>query len=120
MEKFADWWSPEVPGCYFAMNTRAATSYRKGDQLFNSYGMRGNRFLIHHYGFTMRHNRYNSLGFKVFVNYEDENEKKNHHVKILKLKKHRINEGLFQYLRANMIFDFRNQLRKKGTNDPAL
>ncbi len=30
-EKFADWWSIDTPNVYFAMNSRAGTSYRKGD-----------------------------------------------------------------------------------------
>jgi hypothetical protein len=67
--------------------------------------------MIQNYGFTMRHNRYNYLGLKVFVNYEDEDVKTNKLVKVLKLKKNRINEGLFQYLRANLLFEFRDKLR---------
>jgi hypothetical protein len=30
-EKFVDWWDPDLPKVYFAMNSRAGTSYRKGD-----------------------------------------------------------------------------------------
>jgi hypothetical protein len=54
---------------YFAMYSRHRTCYRKGDQLMNSYGLRGNRFLLTNYGFTIRKNKYNSLGFKVFIKY---------------------------------------------------
>lgn len=68
----------------------------------------------------MRRNRYNSLGFKVFVNYEDEEDRTNRHVKILRLKRNRINESLFQYLRANLIFDFRKKLLENGSKDPDL
>jgi hypothetical protein len=50
------------------MGTKEKTSYRKGDQLFNCYGLRTNRFLLLNYGFCLRNNKYNSLGFKVFVN----------------------------------------------------
>lgn len=53
---------------YYAMGTKYKTSYRKGDQLFNCYGLRNNRFLLVNYGFCLRNNKYNSLGFKVFVN----------------------------------------------------
>ncbi len=102
-EKFKNWWDPDMPNVYFAMNCRHKTSYRKGDQLFNSYGVRNNRHLITNYGFCMRKNQYNSLGFKVFVNAKDDALQTQQHVKILKLKKGRISEPLFQYLRANLI-----------------
>lgn len=51
------------------MGTKYKTFFKKGDQLFNCYGRRTNRFLLINYGFCLRHNKYNSLGFKVFVNY---------------------------------------------------
>lgn len=52
------------------MGAKFKTFYRKGDQLFNCYGLRNNRFLMINYGFCLRNNKYNSLGFKVFVNYK--------------------------------------------------
>ena len=70
-ENFKKWWKPTMPNVYFAMSARHRTCYRKGDQLLNSYGCRTNRFLLTNYGFTIRQNKYNSLGFKVFVNYEN-------------------------------------------------
>ena len=94
MEKFKEWWNPHMESVYFAMHCRHKTSYRKGDQLFNSYGTRNNRHLITNYGFCLRHNRYNSLGFKVFVNVKDEASQTQQHVKILKLKKGRVSEPL--------------------------
>lgn len=57
------------------MASRHKTSYKKGDQLFNCYGRRTNRFLLVNYGFCFRNNKYNSLGFKVFVNYTAQNPK---------------------------------------------
>jgi hypothetical protein len=50
-------------------------STKKGDQLFNCYGLRTNRFLLLNYGFCIRNNKYNSLGFKVFVNYKKPEKK---------------------------------------------
>ena len=52
------------------MGTKYKTAYKKGDQLFNCYGLRTNRFLVLNYGFCLANNKYNSLGFKVFVNYK--------------------------------------------------
>lgn len=82
--------------------------------MFNSYGLRSNRFLIANYGFTMRQNRYNSLNFKVFVNDVTDPLQTNRHVKILKLKKDRLNTSLLQYLRANLIVEFAKKLNEKG------
>lgn len=68
-EKF-DWISTvEERDIYYCMSSRNKTYYKKGDQLFNCYGRRTNRFLLINYGFCLRNNKYNSLGFKVFVNY---------------------------------------------------
>ena len=90
------------------MNTRHRTCYRKGDQLLNSYGARTNRFLITNYGFALRQNKYNYLGIKVFVNYDnDQNGQNNQQQKVLKLKHNKLAEDLLQYLRANLIFLYR-------------
>ena len=114
LEKFKSWWDPHLPNCYFAMHNRHRTTYRKGDQLFNSYGVRNNRHLIVNYGFCMARNSYNSLGFKVFVTTTSaEDASKTHkHVKILRLKKDRVSEPLLQYLRANLINSFKADLKK--------
>jgi hypothetical protein len=103
-----------LPNCYFAMHNRHRTTYRKGDQLFNSYGVRNNRHLIVNYGFCMARNSFNSLGFKVFVTTTSaEDASKTHkHVKILRLKKDRVSEPLLQYLRANLINSFKTDLKK--------
>ena len=87
---------------YYAMGTKYKTSYRKGDQLFNCYGLRTNRFLLLNYGFCLRNNKYNSLGFKVFVNYkpaekskdEDNDETdESRYQKVIKLKRDKLSEG---------------------------
>ena len=74
------WWQgiEDDRGIYFAMGTKFSSSYKKGDQLFNCYGRRTNRFLLVNYGFCLRNNKYNSLGFKVFVNYTEKDEKQQH------------------------------------------
>lgn len=107
-----------MPDIYFAMHCRHRTSYKKGDQLFNSYGVRNNRHLIVNYGFCLRNNKYNSLGFKVFVNAKNDALQTQRHVKILKLKRGRISEPLLQYLRANLINTFKNTL--DNSKDPVM
>ena len=107
---FRQWWDPQMKNVYFAMSSRHRTCYRKGDQLFNSYGLRNNRFLIQNYGFCLRDNKYNYIGFKVFVNNQNDVLQTQRHVKILKLKKDKLSESLLQYLRANLITNFREKL----------
>ena len=75
------------------MGTKFKSYYKKGDQLFNCYGRRNNRFLLLNYGFCMIDNKYNSLGFKVFVN----DGKDGKYQKILKLKQNRLCEGIFLF-----------------------
>ena len=71
------WWRgiEDDRGVCFAMGTKFSSHYKKGDQLFNCYGRRTNRFLLVNYGFCLRNNKYNSLGFKVFVNYQEDESK---------------------------------------------
>jgi len=53
-ESYKRWFDADAEDVYFSMNSRHRTCYRKGDQLFNSYGLRTNRFLILNYGFAIR------------------------------------------------------------------
>jgi len=68
-ENFKAWWNTFDENVYYMMGAKYKSFYKKGDQLFNCYGLRTNRFLLINYGFCLRNNKYNSLGFKVFVNY---------------------------------------------------
>lgn len=81
------------------MGTKFKTCYRKGEQLFNCYGLRTNRFLLLNYGFCLRNNKYNSLGFKVFVNSPQKKEameegEESRYQKIIKLKREKLSEEL--------------------------
>lgn len=38
----------------------------KGEQIFNSYGRRSNRFLLLWYGFTFPGNKYDSVAFRLW------------------------------------------------------
>ena len=39
----------------------------KGEQIFNSYGRRNNRFLLLWYGFTFEGNKYDSVPFRIWA-----------------------------------------------------
>ena len=97
------------------MYPRYRTSYRKGDQLLNSYGARDNRFLLTNYGFTLRQNKFNSLGFKVFLNFNEDGRKESH-TKIIRMKKNKLSEELLQYLRASFIFSYRKKHGNQSNN----
>ena len=92
-EEYKNWYNTDMENIYFAMYARHRTCYRKGDQLLNSYGARDNRFLLTNYGFTLRQNKYNSLGFKVFLNYKDQGMTESH-PKIIRIKKNKLSEEL--------------------------
>ena len=112
-EDYKKWFYTGIPNTYFAMYARHRTCYRKGEQLLNSYGARDNRFLLTNYGFTLRQNKYNSLGFKVFLNYREEGRTETH-AKIIKIKKNKLSQELLQYLRASLIFSFQ---KKHGSTE---
>lgn len=101
LEDYKKWFNTDLTNCYFAMFPRQKTCYRKGDQIFNSYGARDNRYLLTNYGFTLRQNKYNSLGFKVFLNYQEEGLQERFQ-KTIKIKKGKLSEPLLQYLRASL------------------
>lgn len=116
------WWKgpDDNRGIFFAMGTKFSSSYNKGDQLFNCYGRRTNRFLLVNYGFVLRYNKYNCLGFRVYVTFKDEdseNKEPQKHQKIIKLRMHRLSLDLLQYLRANLIpsYPFKNKDRETVT-----
>mmetsp|Transcript_16030 Transcript_16030/g.15450 ORF Transcript_16030/g.15450 Transcript_16030/m.15450 type:complete len:201 (+) Transcript_16030:607-1209(+) len=120
-ENFKDWWHFQDDHGYYAMGTKSKAFYQKGDQLFNCYGRRTNRFLLLNYGFCLRQNKYNSLGFKVFVNFKKQNNEekkeedndKSHYQKIIKLKHDRLSEELLEYLRANLIFTYKGANKER-------
>ena len=92
-EDYTKWFSDDTEHCYFAMYARHRTCYRKGDQLLNSYGARDNRHLLTNYGFTLRQNKYNSIGFKVFLNYNEQGMYECSS-KIIRIKKKKLSEEL--------------------------
>lgn len=47
---------------FFIVTTN--TFIKKGEQIFNSYGRRSNRFLLVWYGFTHFNNKYDSIIFR--------------------------------------------------------
>lgn len=63
-----EWFEDDDNDNYFIVATHSRLSYKKGDQIFNCYGRRTNRFLLMWYGFCLQDNRYNSLSFRLWMN----------------------------------------------------
>jgi len=63
-----EWFNDNDNDNYFVVATHTRLSYKKGDQIFNCYGRRTNRFLLMWYGFCLQDNRYNSLSFRLWMN----------------------------------------------------
>lgn len=40
------WWSFDDGSTYFVLTTKRRSTYRKGEQIFNCYGRRSNKFLL--------------------------------------------------------------------------
>jgi hypothetical protein len=93
-------------------------------QIFHCYGRRTNRYLLGNYGFCLEYNKYNSLAFRVWLDFndpnapkkeklpkdsdeyeseEDSDEQNNKISKTIRLKMHKIREDLFAYLRSSLM-----------------
>lgn len=44
-------------------------TYKPNDQVFHCYGRRDNQYLLANYGFCLNYNKYNSLNFKVNIDF---------------------------------------------------
>jgi len=109
------WYRDTDPDSYFTLCTKHKTYFEKDTQLYHCYGRRNNRYLIANYGFCLGHNKYNSLAFKVWLDFNKKSEDKkptnindleeddNRISKIIKLKPHMIREELFAYLRTSIM-----------------
>lgn len=60
---------PADPDNYFTMSTRSNDSFEKDQQILCCYGRRSNTYLMAVYGFCLKNNKYNSLRFKVWVDF---------------------------------------------------
>jgi len=74
-ENFA-WYDHKDNETYFVLCTKYKNIYQPGQQVFHCYGRRTNRFLLLNYGFCLNNNKYNSLSFRVWVNFNWQEEKK--------------------------------------------
>ena len=106
------------------MTTKYKGHYKAGEQVFNCYGRRSNRFLLLNYGFSLRNNKYNSFPFRVWLDVPDtetpsqeeeesksekksspggEEEEEDRPSRMLRLKSTRLCSELLVYLRNNLL-----------------
>jgi len=84
-------------------------TYKKDDQVFHCYGRRSNQYLLAYYGFCLQDNKYNSLRFKVNIDFNWKQSKAGNSEtdgkvsKMIKLKEHKLRDEVFAYIRANLI-----------------
>ena len=109
------WLNSCDPSAYLVLASKNKNLYEKDQQIFHCYGRRTNRFLLVNYGFVIDKNKYNSLSFRVWVNFDwkkraeagpdfvqpDDDDAKIS--KIIRLKQNKLNEDIFAYLRANLL-----------------
>ena len=104
---------------YFVLSTGKFKGYKPGEQIYNWYGSRSNKFLLSNYGFMLKHNLYNSLTFRAWVDHQIAKENRITHIKgesmnfqdvnqvirwfrVIRLKE-KFNSKLLEYIRSTLI-----------------
>ena len=63
------WFNFDDKSNYFILSTRNKNIYEENDQVFHFYGRQNNRYLLKNYGFLLAKNKYNSVTFKVLLDF---------------------------------------------------
>ena len=110
-ENFA-WYNMEDADTYFTLTTATKHTFKKNDQLFICYGRTSNQYLLNNYGFSLANNKYNSLRFRVNLDFgwkdkmdgkAPESPEEMKVSKMIKLKEFRLRDEVFAYTRANLM-----------------
>ena len=110
-ENFA-WYNMDHDETYFTLTTSTKNVFKKDDQLFICYGRTSNQYLLNNYGFSLANNKYNSLRFRVNLDFGwkkkmdgeiQESPEELKVTKIIKLKEHRLRDECFAYIRSNLM-----------------
>lgn len=113
------WLRTNYDESYFVLSTGKFKGYQPGEQIFNCYGSRSNRFLLSNYGFMLKYNSYNSLTFRAWVDHPIPEDKRITHIKneemnfqgtnqvirwfkVIRLKE-KFNFKLLEYIRSTLI-----------------
>jgi hypothetical protein len=72
VNNFIWYYGADDPNNYFAMITRNNTFYEKDTQVLCCYGRSPNSHLMPAYGFCLANNKYNSLKFKVWIDFNQD------------------------------------------------
>lgn len=65
------WYNYADKNTYFTLCTKHKNIIDKDQQIFHCYGRRTNRFLLSNYGFCLEQNKYNSLTFRVWLDFNE-------------------------------------------------
>jgi hypothetical protein len=63
------WYIDSDPNSYFVLCTKFKQPFRAGEQVYHCYGRRTNRYLLNNYGFCLPQNKYNSMSFRVWIDF---------------------------------------------------
>ena len=68
-EENFSWFKDTDPDNYFCLCTRNKNLITQNQQIYVCYGRRSNRYLLSAYGFLLEKNKYNSLAFRVWLDF---------------------------------------------------
>ena len=122
------WISTYYDDSFFTLSTGKFKGYKPGEQVFNCYGSRSNKFLLFNYGFMMKHNPYNSMTFRAWVDHQIPDTHKITHIKgetayfgdmnqvirwfrVIHLKE-KLNFKLLEYIRSTLIDKYTGKNQK--------
>ena len=60
------WWHFDDRQTSFVLTTKRLSTYKRGEQIFNCYGRRSNKFILLYYGFCIATNQYDSLQVRIW------------------------------------------------------
>ena len=85
---------------YFTLGTGHRDFYKKGDQIFHSYGHHDSATLMKRYGFTLRENKYDNYKIKVVGVNQETGE---YEQKPITIRRNRLCLEWLSYLRWNLM-----------------
>ena len=76
LEENYSWYKDTDTDNYFCLCTRTKNIIEKDQQVYVCYGRRSNRYLLSAYGFCLQQNKYNSLAFRVWLDFSEKDAAK--------------------------------------------
>lgn len=68
------WYQDPDPDNFFVLTTMEKNFIEKDTQVFICYGRRSNRYLLSGYGFGLPNNKYNTLSFRIWLDFRPKDQ----------------------------------------------